>query len=122
MRPAAFAAALACSGCVVAPAPLAVQNCRQVAQDVTVDGKTQTGYAVECPQADGTWQVVSPATVPPPGSPPVAVAPGYAYPPGYAYAPGYYAYPGYPWYFGPEVGIGVGVGRGWGGWGGRWYR
>lgn len=119
---------LTCSACVVAPspAPMAVtQNCRPFTQTITVDGKSQPGYGVECQQPDGTWTVVTPATATPP-PPPVAAVPV----PGYVYEPPYYyywyldSYPWayYPWYFGPDIAIGVGPGYGWhGGWEGGWH-
>jgi len=96
------------------------QNCRQFTQTITVDGKSQPGYGVECQQPDGIWQAVAPATA----TPPIAAVPAS----GYIYEPPYYAYPyaypwAYPWYFGPDITIGVGHGYGWyGGWrGGGWH-
>jgi len=62
------------------------QNCQQFTQTITVEGKSQPGYGVQCQQPDGTWQVVVP---PPTTPPPVAAAPGQAY----VYQPPYYAYP-----------------------------
>jgi hypothetical protein len=136
---AGLALGVLCTGCVAPPPPLLVQNCREFAQTVTVDGKSQTGYGVECPQADGTWQVVAPPVVPPPGTPAPsttgATVPYYAVPyPYYSYYPGYYSYyPAYyPWYYLPTLQFGFGwYGGGyrggyghWGGYGhggGRWH-
>jgi len=110
-------AVLGLGGCIVAPVPMAVaqQNCQQYSQTIIVDGAPQMGYGVQCQQADGSWQIVTPASPVPANPPPaVIVAPYPAYAP-YPYAP--YAYTPYyypsPWYFAPEIGIGIGVGRGW---------
>lgn len=127
---------LGCSACVAVPPPVPIapavaatpppsQNCREFQQTISVGGQVQQAYGMACQQADGTWQLVSPASVnPPPAS--VSVVPYAAYPV-YPYYPWYNAYPGaypgaYPWYFGPNIEIGLGFGFGRGGGHGRWRR
>lgn len=113
-----------CAGCVAPPPPLVVPNCREFAQTITVDGKEQTGYGVECPQPDGTWKVVAPAVVPPAGTPSPPPAATYDYPPYYVmpYPYAYYPYQTYyPWYYPPVIQFGFGWNWGWHGHGG-WHR
>ena len=111
-----LALGLLCSGCVVAPPALLVSNCREFTQAVMVDGKSQTGYGVECPQPDGSWRVVAPAVVPPPGAPPPAT---YYAPSPYAAAPYPYYY---PYYYPPVITFGLGWGWGWYGHHGGFWR
>ena len=122
---------LACAGCIAepsppplapvavasppAPAPAPQPQCREFQQTVMVGGQPQQGYGTTCLQADGSWQIVQPATASPPPAPPapvaVAPAPYAAYPyPAYPYPYSYpYPYYGYPGYVGPSVGFGVRV-------------
>ncbi len=112
----------------VAQTGVAAQTCQQFTQTITVAGKSQLGYGLQCLQPDGTWHVVTPAGLTPVAPPQVAsVAPyppyvPYSAPYDYGYVdPYYYGAPldyGYPWYFGPDIGIGIGIGRGWHGGGG----
>ena len=39
-------------------------NCREFTQTITVGGRPQQAYGTACRQADGTWQVVQPASTP----------------------------------------------------------
>lgn len=47
--------------------------CREFTQTFTIGGKTQKGYGTACLQPDGSWEIQSPAQLPPEES--VAAAP-----------------------------------------------